>query len=117
MICAWFEAVQIAGFTVEEANGFFIAPPQGVEVTIDPLPVVGAEALFLARFGELDRSVEGVTLPQSPPRMRSPVHLAQLRRIHRRIALRRGQARMAQQLLDRPQIPAARQQVRGETVA
>lgn len=54
VICAWFEAVQIASFTVEEANGLFITPPDSVAVVIDPLPVVGAEALFLARFEALE---------------------------------------------------------------
>lgn len=53
VICAWFEATQIAGFTVEEANGLFIMPPDGVTVTIDPKPVVAAEALFLVRFEAL----------------------------------------------------------------
>lgn len=53
VVCAWFEATQIAGFTVEEADGLFITPPDGVQVTIDPLPVVAAERLFLARFAAL----------------------------------------------------------------
>ena len=38
------------------------------------------------------------------------------RRVHRRVDLRRGQARVAQQLLKRPQIRSARQQVRREAV-
>lgn len=54
VICAWFEATQIAGFSVEEADQLFITPPKDVQVTIDPLPVVRAEALFLARFEALD---------------------------------------------------------------
>ena len=53
-LCAWFEATQIAGFTVEEADRFFARPPEGVEVRIDPLPVRASEAAFLARFGELE---------------------------------------------------------------
>lgn len=53
VICAWFEATQIAGFTVAEADQLFITPPTGVSVTIDPLPVVAAEAVFLARFEAL----------------------------------------------------------------
>ena len=57
VICAYFEATQIAGFTVEEAAQFFIVPPEGVEVTIDPKPVVLAEAAFLARFIQLDEAV------------------------------------------------------------
>lgn len=54
VICAWFEATQIAGFTEEEADRFFIHPPHGVALTIDPSPVVQAEADFLARFRALD---------------------------------------------------------------
>lgn len=54
VICAWFEATQIAGFTEDEADQFFIPPPSGVEVTINPKPVVAAEAEFLAQFAELD---------------------------------------------------------------
>lgn len=53
VICAWFEATQIAGFTVEEADQLFITPPDDVRVVIDPLPVVAAEAAFLARFEAL----------------------------------------------------------------
>lgn len=54
VICAWFEATQIAGFTVSEADQFFITPPDGLHVTLDPLPVVRAEALFLDRFEALE---------------------------------------------------------------
>lgn len=51
--CAWFEAVNIAGFTVDEANRFFTAPPPSLKVHLSPLPVVDAERLFLSRFKEL----------------------------------------------------------------
>ena len=57
VICAYFEALQIAGFTEDEAAQFFIVPPEGVSVTIDPKPVVEAEAMFLARFEALDAAV------------------------------------------------------------
>ena len=57
VICAYFEATQIAGFTEEEAAQFFIVPPDGVRVEIDPKPVVAAEAAFLARFEALDAAV------------------------------------------------------------
>ena len=52
-MCAWFEATQIAGFTREESDQFFEAPPDGLHVAIDPSPVREAEAMFLARFREL----------------------------------------------------------------
>ncbi|MGB6229717.1 MAG: HD family hydrolase, partial [Litorimonas sp.] len=54
VICAWFEATQIAGFTEAEADGFFIRPPEGLDVRIEPSPVVRAEAAFLERFRALD---------------------------------------------------------------
>lgn len=53
-ICAWFEATQIAGFTVSEANQFFTRPPKTLSLTIDPMPVVKAEAAFLTRFETLN---------------------------------------------------------------
>ncbi|MEL6687270.1 MAG: HD family hydrolase [Pseudomonadota bacterium] len=58
VICAWFEATQVAGFTVAEADQFFITPPDGLHVTINPSPVVKAEAEFLARFEALDREMQ-----------------------------------------------------------
>ncbi|WP_298919119.1 HD family hydrolase [uncultured Algimonas sp.] len=58
VICAWFEATQIAGFTESEADAFFIHPPDGVRVEIDPKPVVEAEAAFLERFRGLERAME-----------------------------------------------------------
>jgi hypothetical protein len=54
VICAWFEATQIAGFSVDEADQFFITPPDGLHITIKPSPVVKAEADFLARFEALE---------------------------------------------------------------
>lgn len=51
--CAWFEATQIAGFEISEANTFFKAPPEDLRITIAPLSVREAEAAFLKRFAEL----------------------------------------------------------------
>ena len=48
--CAWFEATQIAGFSIDEANGFFKAPPETLAITLSPLPVKDAEDLFLKTF-------------------------------------------------------------------
>jgi len=53
--CAWFEATQIAGFTVDEANQFFRAPPKDIRLNIQPRSVVDAERMFLDRFGQLVR--------------------------------------------------------------
>ena len=51
--CAWFEATQIAGFSISEANKFFIAPPEDLGLKIEPLSVKEAEALFLKTFEAL----------------------------------------------------------------
>ena len=52
-VCAFFEATQIAGFTIEDARKFFGRPPKGVSVTLAPLPVKQAQTLFLERFATL----------------------------------------------------------------
>ena len=54
--CAWFEATQIAGFSIEEADQFFKTPPKDVNITLSPKPVVEAEGLFLERFHTLHQS-------------------------------------------------------------
>jgi uncharacterized protein len=52
-ICAWYEAVQLAGFTATEADGFFGTPPDGVGLKLAPLPPTEAQAAFLERFGAI----------------------------------------------------------------
>lgn len=52
--CAYFEAIQIAGFTKDEADQFFTTPPGDIRIKIAPLSVIDAEALFLQRFHELN---------------------------------------------------------------
>lgn len=52
--CAWFEATQIAGFSVEEANQLFLTPPPDLDIKIEPKSVLSAEALFLNRFKKLE---------------------------------------------------------------
>jgi len=47
---AHYEAVQLAGFTQEEAVSLFGAPPPAYDLVIDPLPTGLAQARFLARF-------------------------------------------------------------------
>jgi len=51
--CAWLEATQIAGFSVEESNQFFKTPPLKVRLDINPKSVVAAETMFLDRFEAL----------------------------------------------------------------
>jgi 5'-deoxynucleotidase YfbR-like HD superfamily hydrolase len=52
-ICAWFEAVQLAGFSPAEADGFFGRPPGGVAFTLEAKPPAAAQADFLARFAAI----------------------------------------------------------------
>lgn len=51
--CAWFEATQIAGFSLSEANQYFTTPPEGLAVKIKPLAVREAEKKFIERFNQL----------------------------------------------------------------
>ena len=57
-ICAYHEAVQIAGFSVEEGRKLFGRPPAGSKIEIDPLPVKQAQILFLERFAALHAATE-----------------------------------------------------------
>ena len=53
LICAWFEATQLAGFDEIEANRFFVVPPEGVRLRLAPKSVTDAQDAFLARFREI----------------------------------------------------------------
>jgi len=57
-ICAYHEAVQIAGFGVEEGRKLFGRPPANTKVEINPLPVKDAQHMFLKRFGALYDQME-----------------------------------------------------------
>lgn len=59
-ICAWFEATQIAGFSVTEANALFVKPPEGLEIEIAPLPPNLAQVEMVERFDGLLREYDGV---------------------------------------------------------
>ncbi len=48
--CAFFEATQLAGFSEEEALGFFGAPPQGYDLQITPLSAIEAQARYVERY-------------------------------------------------------------------
>ncbi|MFN7164899.1 MAG: HD family hydrolase [Hyphomonas sp.] len=56
-ICAWFEAVQLAGFSQAESDGFFGKPPEGLKLKLVPLPPTEAQAAFLERFGEIQTAM------------------------------------------------------------
>ncbi len=57
LICAWFEATQLAGFDEAEANRFFVAPPEGVRLRLTPKSATDAQAAFLARFHEITMEI------------------------------------------------------------
>ena len=48
--CAFFEATQLAGFTVSEALEFFGHPPPGYRLTLEPLSPMQAEERYVHRF-------------------------------------------------------------------
>jgi 5'-deoxynucleotidase YfbR-like HD superfamily hydrolase len=50
---AYFEATQLAGFTIPEARKFFGIPRGVVPPRLQPLPVPEAQALYLERFRRL----------------------------------------------------------------
>lgn len=54
--CAFFEATQLAGFTVSEALEFFGHPPPGYSLTLDPLSPTHAEERFVQRFHVLSEA-------------------------------------------------------------
>jgi 5'-deoxynucleotidase YfbR-like HD superfamily hydrolase len=56
---AFYEATRLAGFDVDEALQFFGAPPPGVAPDMTPLATADAQALFVARFAELQAEMDG----------------------------------------------------------
>jgi 5'-deoxynucleotidase YfbR-like HD superfamily hydrolase len=54
--CAYFEAVQLAGFTAAEAEGFFGAPPAGYGLVIEPQAPAEAQGRYLQRFHTLSEA-------------------------------------------------------------
>ncbi len=53
MICAWFEATQLAGFSAAEADAFFGHPPETIRLRLAPKPITEAQSAFLERFRQL----------------------------------------------------------------
>jgi len=53
IICAYFEAVQLAGFTESEARRFFGAPPRGIQLKLTPHSTAHVQEAFLKRFRSL----------------------------------------------------------------
>jgi hypothetical protein len=53
-LCAYYEATQLAGFSVTEAKRFFGAPPTGLKpLRLHTLPPAKAQAEFVDRFRQL----------------------------------------------------------------
>ena len=50
LICAYFEAVQLAGFSETEAKRFFGAPPRTIKLRLAPKPTGEVQEAFLKRF-------------------------------------------------------------------
>jgi uncharacterized protein len=53
LICAYFEAIQLAGFSAEEARKFFGAPPKPIDLTLSSAPARAAQTAYLSRFEAL----------------------------------------------------------------
>ena len=56
--CAWYEAVNLAGFSPEEADRFFGKPPEDYTPHVEPLEAATAQARYLARFHVLAEATE-----------------------------------------------------------
>ncbi|MGH6950114.1 MAG: YfbR-like 5'-deoxynucleotidase [Vitreimonas sp.] len=52
-ICAYFEAIQLAGFSEAEAKRFFGVPPKAMRLKLSPLPTAQVQEAFLKRFRAL----------------------------------------------------------------
>ena len=57
-ICAWFEATQLAGFSVAESDRFFGHPPRGIQLQLRPQPTEEAQAEFIGRTVALLAEIE-----------------------------------------------------------
>jgi 5'-deoxynucleotidase YfbR-like HD superfamily hydrolase len=60
---AYFEAVQLAGFTDKEAAALFGAPPAGYRLVIEPLAPTQAQTRYLERFQTLTQAAGFGTAP------------------------------------------------------
>jgi len=53
LICAYFEATQLAGFSSAEAKRFFGLPPRALRLVLTPMPTAQVQEAFLKRFRAL----------------------------------------------------------------
>jgi 5'-deoxynucleotidase YfbR-like HD superfamily hydrolase len=63
--CAFFEAIQLAGFSRDESVGFFGAPPAGYSLVIHPLPPGEAQERYLQRYHVLAEAAGYVRAAQA----------------------------------------------------
>ena len=56
-ICAWYEAVHLAGFSKDEADELFIIPPDGLDISVLPMTTTDSQIAFVDRFNELIKSM------------------------------------------------------------
>ena len=54
--CAFFEATQLAGFSIAESLDFFGPPPAGYSLTIEPMSAREAQERYVARFHVLSQA-------------------------------------------------------------
>ena len=58
-VSAWFEAVNLAGFSAGEADGFFGPPPAGLSIDVTPEPAGAAQGRYLQRYRVLTDALTG----------------------------------------------------------
>jgi uncharacterized protein len=61
--CAYFEAIQLAGFSRVDARKRIGAPPPGIEITLEPMAAKDAQKAYLERFAELSAIVDKMHPP------------------------------------------------------
>jgi 5'-deoxynucleotidase YfbR-like HD superfamily hydrolase len=72
-VSAYFEAIELAGFSDKEARSFF-GQPRGItkeQLSIEPQETVEVEALFLHRFNEIEVARKNATTNKIPKRASS----------------------------------------------
>jgi 5'-deoxynucleotidase YfbR-like HD superfamily hydrolase len=60
LICAWNEAIQLAGFSEDEANKLFGKPPEDTKLRLKPKSVTDAQAAFLKRYAQINKQIEPI---------------------------------------------------------
>lgn len=63
-VSAYFEAVQLAGFSAGEAAELFGRPPRGIRLDLAPLPAPEAQARYLERFEALSAMIARMQGPR-----------------------------------------------------